>query len=142
MFQGSCGEQSCVCVSLPRSRSREGILCHPPRSLSLQGVALRGLSVCSLGRAVRVVCGRTGIVSSEMGEELPRSLSAVFSSNRQYPFRLLFYRAATGQAQEAGNLEEVREKRVLGRSRLAVFSFSCLNPLAQDTRIVSLHLTT
>lgn len=98
-------------MSLPDSRSREGILCHLPRSLSLQGVALQGLSVCLLGHAVCVVCSRTGIISSEMGEELLHSLSSVFSSNRQYPFRLLFYRAATGQAQEAGNLEEVREKK-------------------------------
>lgn len=66
------------------------------------------------------------MVSSELGEELLHSLSAVFSSNRQCPFRLLFYRATTGQAQEVGNLEEVREKRDLGRSRLAVFSFLCL----------------
>lgn len=72
-----------------------------------------------------VVCSRTGIISSEMGQELLHSLSAVFSSNRQYPFRLLFYRAATGQAQEASNLEEVREKRDLGRSHLGVFH-SCV----------------
>lgn len=77
-----------------------------------------------------------------MGEELLHSLSVVFSSNRQCPFRLLFNRAVTGQAQEAGNLEEVREKRDLGRSHLAVFSFLCLKPLAQDTPSLSLHLTT
>lgn len=66
----------------------------------MQGVALRGLSMCLLGHAVCVVCSRTGIVSSEMGEELLHSLSAVFSSNRQYPFRLLFHRAARAEKQE------------------------------------------
>lgn len=81
--------------------------------------------MCLLGHAVCVVCSRTGIISSEMGQELLHSLRAVFSSNRQYPFRLLFYRAATGQAQEASNLEEVREKRDLERSHLGVFH-SCV----------------
>lgn len=47
----------------------------------------------------------------------------------QYPRRLLY---TTAQVQETGNLKEVREKRDLGRSHLAVFSFLCLNPLAQD----------
>lgn len=89
-----------------------------------------------------MACRKTGIVSSEMGMELLHSLGAVFPSNRQFLFRLLFYRAVTGQAQEAGNLVEVREKRDLGRSHLAVFSFLCLNPLAQDTWSVFLHLTT
>lgn len=69
-----------LCDTLPDSRSREGILCHLPRSLSLQGVALQGLSVCFLGHAVCVVCSRTGIISSEMGEELLHSLSAAIGS--------------------------------------------------------------
>lgn len=84
------------------------------------------------------------MVSSEMGEELLHSLSAVFSSNRQYPFRLLFYRVVTGHARPK-KWEVWRKsggKRDPGRSCLAAFSFLCLNPLAQDTPGVSLRLTT
>lgn len=138
--QGSHGEQLGVCPC-QTSETGKGFYVTCPGLCPCRAL-LYEVCPCVHWDMLCVACRKTGIVSSEMGMELLHSLGAVFPSNRQFLFRLLFYRAVTGQAQEAGNLVEVREKRDLGRSHLAVFSFLCLNPLAQDTWSVFLHLTT
>lgn len=136
MFQGSGSEQSGVCPCQALVEAGKGFISCLP------GVSPYRVLFCEVCPYAcwDVLCAwfTEGQVSSpaKLGEEPSVLTQCSFLQQQAISIWASLYKAASGQAQETGNLKEFREKRSWKKPS-GFFLFLRVNLLAQDTQSVS-----